>query len=90
LQQIAHGIYCVPQQHDLFGPIYPSAEKVAEGIAKKEQIKIKPAGAYALHRLGLSTQVQDRRISLEQAKSKPYRTNTPVPEIAFINSFSNL
>jgi hypothetical protein len=70
LQRLAHGIYYIPQQHHLFGIIYPSAEKVAEGVAKKEKIKIKPTGAYALHRLGLTTQVPTQLVYLTDGESR--------------------
>ena len=35
----------------------PSAEEVAESIAKRDRIRIVPTGIYALNALGLSTQV---------------------------------
>ena len=39
------------------GKLTPSIEKVAIAIAKRDKAKILPTGAYALNRLGLSTQV---------------------------------
>jgi hypothetical protein len=35
----------------------PTAEEVAQGIAKRDKIKLVPTGTYALNALGLSTQV---------------------------------
>jgi hypothetical protein len=35
----------------------PSAEEVAIAIAKRDKIRVIPTGSYALHALGLSTQV---------------------------------
>ncbi len=35
---------------------YPSVEDIAQAIAKRDKANIVPMGAYALNRLGLSTQ----------------------------------
>ena len=64
IRRLAHGMYAKPQKHKLLGEIYPSPSQVAEAIAKKEKVRIKPAGAYALNRLGLSTQVPMRFVYL--------------------------
>ena len=37
--------------------IPPSIEEIAEGIAKRDKVRIVPTGAYALYQLGLSTQI---------------------------------
>ncbi len=70
LKRLAHGVYFVPKIDPLFGEIYPSAEEVAQSIAKKEKIKIKPAGAYALHTLGLSTQVPTRLVYITDGEDR--------------------
>ena len=41
----------------MIGPLTPSAEEVAEAIAKRDKIRTVPTGSYALNALGLSTQV---------------------------------
>lgn len=64
VKRIAHGIYLVPKTDPVLGEIYPSMEEIAEAVAKKEHVKIKPAGAYALHKLGLTTQVPTRLVYL--------------------------
>lgn len=55
--RVAHGIYVRPKISKLIGPLTPSAEEVAEAIAKRDRIRTVPAGSYALNTLGLSTQV---------------------------------
>ena len=55
--RIAHGIYVRPRMSTLIGAVVPSAEEVAEAIAKRDRIRVVPTGAYALNALGLSTQV---------------------------------
>ena len=64
IKRIAHGIYLIPKIDPIFGAVSPSPEEVAEALAKKEKVKIKPAGAYALHKLGLTTQVPTKLVYL--------------------------
>jgi hypothetical protein len=70
LKRLAHGIYYVPKIDPLFGAIYPAAEEIAEAIAKKEKVRIKPAGAYALHRLGLTTQVPTKLVYITDGENR--------------------
>lgn len=62
LKRVAHGIYYVPKADPLLGELHPGAENIAEAIAQKEKILIKPSGASALNKLGLSTQVPMRLV----------------------------
>jgi hypothetical protein len=55
--RVAHGIYVRPKISELIGPILPSAEEIAEAIAKRDKIRTVPTGSYALNALGLSTQI---------------------------------
>lgn len=55
--RVAHGIYVRPKMSEFIGPILPTAEEIAEAIAKRDKIRTVPAGSYALNALGLSTQV---------------------------------
>jgi hypothetical protein len=57
LVRVAQGIYTRPKICKLIGPVIPSAEEVAEAIAKRDRIRTLPTGSYALNALGLSTQV---------------------------------
>lgn len=70
LNRLAHGIYFVPKVDPVFGTIYPPAEEVANMIAKKEKVRIRPAGAYALHQLGLTTQVPTRLVYITDGVSR--------------------
>lgn len=70
IRRIAHGIYMIPKQDPFFGTINPPLEDIAKAIAKKEKIRIKPAGAYALNKLGLSTQVPTRLVYLTDGPRK--------------------
>ena len=57
--RVAQGIYCYPRVDTKWGSgiILPSIEEIAEGIAKRDKVRIAPTGAYVLNKLGLSTQV---------------------------------
>ncbi len=62
LRRLSHGIYYVPKIDPVFGEIHPSPKEVAKTIAKKEKVRIRPAGAHALNQLGLSTQVPTKLV----------------------------
>ena len=57
IRRIAQGIYVRPIISEFIGEVIPSAEEVAQGIAKRDKIKIVPTGTHALNLLGLSTQI---------------------------------
>lgn len=57
ITRVAQGIYVRPKESSLIGPLTPSAEEVAEAIAKRDRMRTVPTGSYALNALGLSTQV---------------------------------
>lgn len=57
LDRIAHGIYIAPRIDARFGKIPPPLEEIAHAIAERDQARIRPSGAFALNKLGLSTQV---------------------------------
>ena len=57
IRSVAHGIYVRPEISEYIGELLPTAEDVAKAIARRDKIKLVPTGVYALHALGLSTQV---------------------------------
>jgi hypothetical protein len=57
ISRVAQGIYVRPKESSLIGKLVPTAEVVAEAIAKRDRIRTVPTGSYALNALGLSTQV---------------------------------
>jgi len=57
ITRVAQGIYVRPKESSFIGKIIPTAEEVAEAIAKRDKIRTIPSGSYALNALGLSTQV---------------------------------
>jgi predicted transcriptional regulator of viral defense system len=57
VERLAHGIYIIPKVDPMLGKLYPPIEEIAKAIAERDNVNIKPSGAYALNRLGLSTQI---------------------------------
>lgn len=70
VERMAQGIYVKPKKDKILGKILPSMEEVAESLAKKEHINIKPTGQYALNKVGLSTQVPTKLIFLSTGNPK--------------------
>jgi hypothetical protein len=70
LKRLAHGIYQKPKTDPVLGELLPGPEELAQKIADKELIRIKPSGAYALNKLGLSTQVPTRLVYITDGKSR--------------------
>jgi len=70
IKRLAHGIYLLPKTDPLFGEIYPAPQEVAEAIANRDRVHIKPAGAYALHKLGLTTQVPTKLVYLTDGTAR--------------------
>jgi hypothetical protein len=62
IRRLAHGIYYIPKLDPVLGELCPGAEEVAAMLAKKQGVRIRPAGANALNKLGLSTQVPMRLV----------------------------
>jgi len=57
LVRLTHGIYLYPKIDAEFGILYPSVDDVCKAIAKRDKARIEPTGVFALHSLGLSTQM---------------------------------
>lgn len=70
IKRLAHGIYYTPKKDPVLGELIPGPEEVLRMIAKKEKITIKPSGAYALHKLGLTTQVPTKMVYLTDGPPK--------------------
>jgi len=57
IDRVAVGIYVRPVIDTVIGKVSTSVEAIAKAIARRDRARIVPTGAYALNRLGLSTQV---------------------------------
>lgn len=72
IKRLAHGIYYKPKIDPILGEIRPSADDVVKMLAQKEKIRVKPAGTYALHELGLTTQVPTRRVYITDGHPREF------------------
>jgi len=70
LDRVATGIYVRPVFDDVIGKVSTSIEDIAKAIAKRDKARIVPSGAYALNRLGLSTQVPMNVIFLTDGSAR--------------------
>lgn len=52
------------------GVVLPSEEEVIKAIAKRDEIRIVPTRTYALHVLGLSTQIPTKLVFLTDGSSR--------------------
>lgn len=86
LDRLSQGIYLIPTTDPVLGKITPSLEEIAQGIARRDRARIVPAGAYALNKLGLSTQVPNKLVFLTDGaarlvaignRSIKFKTTTP-------------
>ena len=55
--RLSKGVYLFPVIDAELGVLYPSVERIARAISKRDKSRIIPTGAFAMNRLGLSTQV---------------------------------
>jgi hypothetical protein len=70
LIRLAKGIYLKPEIDPELGPLKPSLEDLAKTISERDKVVIRPTGAYALNRLGLSTQVPTKVVFLTNGNPK--------------------
>ena len=73
IERLANGVYYIPQFHHLIGRIKPSLEMIANAIAARDHIQIKPTGMSALNKLGLSEQVPTRHVYITNGQPRTYR-----------------
>lgn len=73
ISRVAQGIYVRPKESSLIGKLMPTAEEVAEAIARRDRIRTVPTGSYALNALGLSTQVPTKIVLLTDGSPRILR-----------------
>ncbi|MCF0206695.1 MAG: hypothetical protein HUK15_04640 [Bacteroidales bacterium] len=97
LWRIAKGIYSKPQCDKWDGtPRKPSLDKIAHSIAQRDKARIAPTGAYALNKLGLSTQVPTniiyitdgsaRQVKFEEGNSITFKHSNELRNFAYQSS----
>jgi hypothetical protein len=84
IDRVSPGIFVRPQIDRIIGKITPKIEDIADAIARRDKAKIVPTGAYALNRLGLSTQVPMNIVYLTDGSARKIRVGNYV--ISFIRT----
>ena len=99
--RVARGVYCYPKiEKELgLGVIYPTFDEIATCLANRDRTLIAPAGAYAVNKLGLSTQVpmnavyvtngEGRKLEIRNGRSIVFKHAAP-KTFAFESSFAQL
>ena len=99
--RVARGVYSYPKiDTELgLGIIYPTFDEIAVCIANRDRTLIAPAGAYAVNKLGLSTQVpmnavyitngESRTIDIRNGRNIVFKHAAP-KNFAFESSFAQL
>lgn len=64
LRNLARGLYDVPRNHPLLGELLPTAEAIAQALARRDGAKLQPTEAMAANLLGLSEQVPVKAVFL--------------------------
>lgn len=57
IKRVARGLYCRPKKDPYVGEVSITTEEIAHAIAKRDKARIIPTGEFALHALGLSSQI---------------------------------
>jgi hypothetical protein len=70
IDRVAAGIFVRPEIDKIIGKITPKIEDIADAIARRDKARIVPTGAYALNRLGLSTQVPMKIVYLTNGSAR--------------------
>ena len=84
IDRVAPGIFVRLQVDKIIGKITPKIEDIANAIARRDKAKIVPTGAYALNRLGLSTQVPMKIVYLTDGSTRKIKVGNYV--ISFIRT----
>lgn len=101
LHRFAKGIYYVPLYDKWDGILRePSLDAIAQKIAQRDNARIIPTGAYALNKLGLSTQVpanivyitdgSARQINFGEGKSITFRHSNDLGNFAYHSKLMQL
>ncbi len=70
LDRVTTGIYVRSEYDPVIGKITPGIEDIARAIAKRDKARIVPTGDYALHKLGLTTQVPMKVVFLTDGSAR--------------------
>ena len=70
IDRVSAGIFVRSEMDKIIGKITPKIEDIANAIARRDKAKIVPTGAYALNKLGLSTQIPMKIVYLTDGSAR--------------------
>ena len=70
LRRLARGLYDVPRQHALLGELQPTADEIAQALARRDGASVRPSQAMAANLLSLSDQVPARAVYDTDGRSR--------------------
>ncbi len=62
VRRLSRGLYDVPRTHPALGELLPTADDIAQALARRDGATVQPAGAMAANLLSLSEQVPARAV----------------------------
>ena len=86
IRRLTRGLYDYPKQSPRFGLLSPSADDVAQAVARKDNQVLQPSPAMAANQLGLSTQVPSKPTYMTDGPTRTKRVGRQV--IQFRNASS--
>lgn len=76
LRHLARGLYDVPQRHPLLGELQPTADEIAQALARRDGASVQPSQAMAANLLSLSEQVPARAVYETDGPSRTVKVGT--------------
>jgi hypothetical protein len=76
LRRLARGLYDVPRHHALLGELLPTADEIAQALARRDGARVQPSQAMAANLLSLSEQVPARSVYETDGPSRTVKVGT--------------
>ena len=98
LRRLARGLYAVPRRHPLLGELQPTADEIAQALARRDGTSVQPAEAMAANLLKLSEQVPARAVYETDGPSRTVKVgaltvqlkNRPPRQVRSVSPMSHL
>lgn len=76
LRHLARGLYDVPRSHPLLGELQPTADEIAQALARRDGASVQPSQAMAANLLSLSEQVPAKAVYETDGSSRMVKVGT--------------
>ncbi len=81
IARAGRGLFYIPKEHPVIGKLSPRPEQLAEALARRDGVRVLPAGPDAANRLGLTTQVVAKPVFLTTGRARRRRAGNLVVEL---------